>query len=157
MNALLSAAGRSFLRAFVAAILVLGTGALAAPDLNRMKLLGVAALLGAFSAGIRALQAYVPSISLVAYLGHPYGDWADSFLRAFLAALIVTLPGVLGAPDLHTARALAVAAILGAVTAGVRALQGFFTTGEHPSPAVGVNDPAMPNSYSYNAPPKPGP
>lgn len=150
MTALLSAAGRSFLRAFFAALLVFAVGILAAPNLNKMYLLGVAALLGAFAAGIRAVTAYVPKLSLVAYLGHPYGDWGDSFLHAFLASLIVTLPGVLGAPDLHTARALAVAAIVGAFNAGARALQGLFTPGERPAPATGIAPP--PNSYTYTHP-----
>lgn len=150
MVQLLSAAGRAFLRAFAASLLVLGVGVLAAPDLNRAKLLGVAALLGAVAAGIRALQGYVPSLSVAAYLGHPYGDWADSFLHGFLTSLLVTLPGAFGAPDLHTARALAVGAIVGAFNAGMRALQGVLTVGEHPAPAVGVSPP--PNSYSYHLP-----
>jgi hypothetical protein len=152
MLELLSAAGRSFLRAFLASILVLAPGILAAPNLNKMYLLGVAAILASIAAGIRAIQAYVPEISLVHYLGHPYGDWADSFLRAFLASLVVTLPGVLNAPDLSTGRSLATAAIIGAFTAGIRALQGFFTAGEHPSPGLGLSAPEMP--YSYAHPPR---
>jgi hypothetical protein len=106
MTALLSAAGRSFLRAFFAALLVLSVGVLAAPDLNEMYLFGVAAIVGALAAGVRALTAYAPRLSLVSYLGHPYGDWADSFLHAFVSTLLVTIIGILGAPDLHTARAL---------------------------------------------------
>jgi hypothetical protein len=152
MTALLSAAGRSFLRAFFAALLVLSVGVLAAPDLNEMYLFGVAAIVGALAAGVRALTAYAPRLSLVSYLGHPYGDWADSFLHAFVSTLLVTIIGILGAPDLHTARALAVAGIVGAFNAGVRALQGLLTTNEHPSPATGVADPPMP--YTYTAPPR---
>jgi hypothetical protein len=149
MLALLSAAGRSFLRAFVAALIVLGVGVLAAPSLSAAYLVGVSALVGAFAAGVRALQAYKPGLSLVTYLGHPYGDWADSFLHAFVATLIVTLPPIANAPDLHTAKALAVAAIVGAFNAGVRALQGLLTTGEHPSPHVGIAEPPMPYSYAH--------
>jgi hypothetical protein len=144
VTALLSAAGRAFLRAFLASILVLSVGVFAAPDLNRMRLLGVAALLGSLVAGIRAVQAYRPKFSLVAYLGHPFGDWADSFLHAFVAALLTMTIGILGAPDLHTARAFAVAGILGAFNAGVRALQGFLTANEHPSPGIGVAEPGQP-------------
>lgn len=149
MIALLSAAGRAFLRAFIASILVLAPGILSAPNLNRAYLIGVAALVASIASGIRALQAYVPEISLVHYLGHPYGDWADSFLRAFIGSLVITLPGVLGAPDLATGRSLAVGAIIGAFALGIRALQGFVTVGEHPSPGVGLADPEMPYSYGH--------
>jgi len=137
----LSAAGRAFLRAFVASLLVYGVGVLAAPDLSHAYLVGVAALVGSFAAGLRALQAYFPKLSLAAYLGHPFGDWAESFLQGFVGSLIVTLPGIAGAPNFHTAKAFLVAAIVGAFNAGVRAVQGFATTGEHPSPGAGVNPP----------------
>lgn len=149
MVPLLSAAGRAFLRAFLASILVLAPGILSAPNLNKAYLLGVAALVASVAMGIRSLQAYVPEISLVHYLGHPYGDWADSFLRAFLGSLVITLPGVLGAPNLATGRSLAVAAIIGAFTLGIRAIQGFVTVGEHPSPGVGLADPPMHYSYAH--------
>ena len=149
MLSLLSAAGRSFLRAFVASILVLAPGVLSAPNLNKAYLLGVAALCASVAAAIRAIQAYVPEVSVVHYLGHPYGDWADAFLHGFLGSLVITLPGVLGAPDLSTGRSLATAAIIGAFTAGVRALQGFFTTGEHPSPGTGLVEPSMSYTYSH--------
>lgn len=152
MTSLASAAGRSFLRAFFAALVVLSIGVFDAPNLNRIYALGVAALLGAFAAGLRALTAYVPKLSLVALLGHPYGDWADSFLHGFLAALIVTLIGILGAPDLHTARSLAVAGIIGALNAGVRALQGLGTVGEVPFRTFGIPLPKAPYTYALPAP-----
>lgn len=144
MSALLSAAGRAFLRAFLAAILVYATGVLAAPNLNRAYLLGVAALAAALAAGFRSIQAYLPKLSIATYLPAPYGAPADAFLHGFLGALIVSLTGWLGAPDLATARSFAVAAIVGAVTAGVRAVQALLTTGEHPSPGTGVDPPPNP-------------
>jgi len=49
-----------------------------------------------------------------------------SFVRAFAASLIVLLPGILAAPDLSAAKGLAVAALIAAVTAGIRAIQHFF-------------------------------
>lgn len=142
MHALLSAAGRSFLRAFVASILVFAPGVLSAPNLDQMYLLGVAAVVAAVAAGIRSIQVYIPALTISKYLGAPYGVWADSALRAFLGSLVVTLPGVLNAPDLDTARSLGLAALVGAVTAAVRALQGLLTTGEHPAPASGIASPA---------------
>ena len=141
MRELLSAAGRGFLRAFVAGLLVYGPGISQAPSLHAAYLLGVAALIAAFAAGLRAIQAYVPQVAAATHLGKPYGDWVDSFAQGFIASLIVTLPGITDAPDFSTGRALLVGAILGAVNAGIRAVQGTLTTGEHPSPGTGVNAP----------------
>lgn len=141
MKELVSAAGRAFLRAFVAALIIYGIGISTAPQLHQTYLIGVSAILGAFGAGIRALQAYVPALSFVKYLGHPYGDWVDSFAHGFLGSLLVTLPGAFGAPDLNTVRSLVIAAIIGAANAGLRALQGTFTIGEAPRPAKGLPPP----------------
>jgi hypothetical protein len=48
-----------------------------------------------------------------------------SFVRAFLAALIIGLAGLAAVPDLNAAKALVLAAIAGAITAGLRAVQAF--------------------------------
>jgi hypothetical protein len=46
-----------------------------------------------------------------------------SFVRAFVAALVVGLAGLAAVPDLSAAKALIVAAIVAAFTAGLRAVQ----------------------------------
>lgn len=46
-----------------------------------------------------------------------------SFVRAFVGAFVVLVPGILSAPDFNTAKAAAIAAVVGAFTAAVRALQ----------------------------------
>jgi hypothetical protein len=48
---------------------------------------------------------------------------ALSFVRAFVAALVVGLAGLAAVPDLSAAKALIVAAIVAAFTAGLRAVQ----------------------------------
>lgn len=48
---------------------------------------------------------------------------AMSFLRAFGASLIVFLTGLLTAPDWSFSKGAAVSALVGAVTAGLRAVQ----------------------------------
>lgn len=141
MHTLFSAVARSFLRAFIGALIVYAYGILAAPHVGDLRLLGVAALLGSIAAGLRAIQVYVPQLTISHWLGQPFGTWADSFLRAFIGSLLITLPGALGAPNLHTVTALVVAAIVGAFTAGVRALQGMLTPGEHPAPSAGLPEP----------------
>lgn len=138
MRTVLAESGRSFLHLFFAALVVYGAGILNAPDLDHTYLIAVAATIAAFAAALVAILTYLPSLSWVHVFGHPFGDWADSFTYAFISSLIVTLPGVLGAPDFHTLRAVAVGAIVGAATAGVRAIEGLLTPGDHPGPAFGL-------------------
>lgn len=151
MRSWLSAAGRSFLRAFAAALIVLAPGILSAPTIRGAELLAVAALGAAIAAGIRAIQAYIPSLTVAKYLGNSVGVYVDSALRAFVGSLCVTLPGVFMAHSLNTGTALATAAIIGAVTAGFRALQGVMTSGESPWPQHGLAEP--PNAHEPITPP----
>lgn len=134
MRTLLSAAGRSFLRAFVATVLVLAPGVLNAPNLDQAKLLGVAALVASLSAGLKALQVFVPQLSL------PLGRWSEignSFVRAYVGTFVVTLVGILDAPNLDLSRAAVTALLVGALTAAIRAVQGYFTPGDSPAPEKG--------------------
>jgi hypothetical protein len=133
MRGVLSAAGRSFLRAFVASVVLLAPGVLAAPDLNQTKVLGVAALIASLAAGFKALQVFVPQLAF----GGKYGELANSFVRAFLGAFLTSIIGILDAPDLSTLKSVAFAALVGALTAGIRAVQGFFTVGDYPAPQKG--------------------
>jgi hypothetical protein len=48
---------------------------------------------------------------------------ALSFVRAFVATLVVGLAGLAAVPDLSAAKALVVAAVVGAFAAGLRAVQ----------------------------------
>lgn len=49
-----------------------------------------------------------------------------SFLRAFVASLVITVPGVLASPNFDTAKALGISALIGGVAAGIRAIQHLF-------------------------------
>lgn len=153
MRSWLSAAGRSFLRAFGAALIVLIPGILAAPSLHNATLIAAAALLASVAGGIRAIQAYIPALTVARYLG-PLGVYVDSFLRAFLGSLVILLPGALGAPNLHTGTGLATAALIGAFAAGIRALQGALTSGESPLSQHGLAEPSYPHEHvAATAPP----
>jgi len=133
VRGLLSAAGRAFLRAFVGSLLILLPGVLSAPNLDESFGLGVAALIASISAGVAAVQVFVPQLTVPGR----YGSIIADALRAFLATFLPLVTGVLSAPDLNTARAAGVAALVAAVTAAIRALQGYFTPGEHPNPQTG--------------------
>lgn len=142
MKYLLEAAGRTFVQAFLAALFVYGLGVLKAPDLAHTYLIATAAIIASFAFGLAAALNYLnsttPRFSFVRWFGHPFGDWLDAFGLAFLSTLIVTLPGVLGAPDFGTLKAIIVGAITGAIAAGVRAVVGILTPGEKPAPQAGV-------------------
>lgn len=133
MKGLLSAAGRSFLRAFVASAVLLFPGVLAAPDLNQSKALGVAAIIASIAAGIKALQTFVPQLQFPG----TYGEVLSSFVRGFLGAFLTSVLGILDAPDLSTLKSAAFAALTGALAAGITAMQGYFTVGDSPAPNKG--------------------
>jgi hypothetical protein len=92
--------------------------------------LAVAALIASVAAGLKALQVFVPQLSFQSFVPGFAGTLLDSAARAFLGAFLILAPGVLGAPNLDQGKALLTAALVAGVTAAVRALQAFFTTGE---------------------------
>jgi hypothetical protein len=135
---LLEKAGASFLRAFVASLVVLAPGLWLAPNLNGALLLATAGLFSAIAAGLKAVQVFVPQLSLSSYVKVPFGAYLDSFLRGFLGALITSLIGIFVAPELATLKAAVTAALVGALAAGIRAIQGATTQGEVPKPESGL-------------------
>jgi len=144
MLALLSEAGRSFLRAFGASLVVLIPGILTAPNLSVTISLSVAALIAALTAGLKALQVFIPQLTFRSLLKgrfEAYYVFVDSFVRATLAAFVVGLLGWLAMPNLDFSRSVITAIILGAIAAGFRAIQGSLTPGDVPAPASGLTVP----------------
>lgn len=137
MKNLLALAGREFLKAFGASVVVLAPGVLSAPNLDQAYALGVAAMFASVAAGVRSIQVFVPQLSFSTLLPQPWAAWVDAFVRGGLGAFLVLFVDVLNAPDLTTGRSLLVAALVGAGTAGFRALEGLLTSGESPKPASG--------------------
>ncbi len=143
MTGLLSNAGRSFLRAFAGSLLVFIPGVLAAPNLGAVRGLALAATVASLAAGLKAVQVFVPALSFASLVKSQfYASLLDSFMRAFLAALFTLLIGLLDAPEFALSKSALIAVIVGAVTAGVRAIQGLATSSENPSAGSGfeVND-----------------
>lgn len=137
MKALLSAMGRAFLRDFVAALIILVPGVLAAPDFNEAYALAVAAILASLSAGIRGIQAYAPQL----YIGGKYGEIATAALRTFVSAFLVMALGVLSSPNFAEAKSAFTAGMIAAISLVFVALQKFLTPSEPPAPTVGLNPP----------------
>lgn len=141
---LLSEAGRSFLRAFVGSLVILLPGVLAAPNLDGAVALGIAALIASIAAGLKAIQVFVPQLTFAAVLPARFAVfalWVDSFARAFISTLIVSLTGWLAMPTLDFSKSVVVALLVGALAAGVRAVQSLLTPGEPPNPQAGITTP----------------
>ena len=138
MRQLFSEVGRAFIRAFVASLVTFLVGILAAPNLVDALALAVAALIASVDAGFKAVQVFIPKLTLAAHVPSAYVHIADAALRAFVATVLVLLPGVWVAPDFQTARSLFIGVIISALTAAVRAVQGLGTVGESPAPSRGI-------------------
>ena len=137
MNKFLFAVMTSFGRVFLVTFLLAATGILTAPDQATAVALSMAAFIASLVAGLRAIQVFIPGISFARLFSQPIGAWVDSFVRAFLATFITLLTGWLVAPDWSTWKSAVTAVVIGALTAGVRALQGLVTSGDSPAPAAG--------------------
>lgn len=141
---LMNEASRSFVRAFVASVVVLLPGLLAAPDFATAKGLAIAAIIASVVAGLKALQVFVPQLSFksISALG-AYYVYVDSFVRAFLGTFFVAVIGVLTAPELSVTKSALVGLLVAAVAVGVRAVQGVLTRGDVPAPTKGLDVPAQ--------------
>jgi hypothetical protein len=148
---LLYAAASAFLRAFAITFLMAATGIAAAPNVETAQALSIAALIASIAGGLRAIQVFIPQLSFGTFIRQPIAAWLDAFVRAFLATLVVSVQGLLAMPELPTDRSVWFAAITGALTAGLRALQGLLTPGEQPAPDTGISDPTI-----IGRPPPPG-
>jgi hypothetical protein len=148
MTALLQQAGESFLRAFASSLVFLIPGLLVAPSLGSLGGLALAALVASVVAGLKVVQVFVPQISFASLIKNTLvAELLDSFTRAFLGTFITLVTsslGVLHVITLTTVKDLLLAAIIGAGTAGLRALQGLLTIGEEPVPAKGLKLPVVP-------------
>jgi hypothetical protein len=135
MRTLFADASRAFVREWLASILILLPGVLAAPNLNQAVALGIAALIASIAAGAKTLQAFVPLLTFAKILPQPYAAWADAFTRGFLAAFLVSVYGISSMPDLSGWRSVAVGILVGAVSAGARALEATITPGQSAIPS----------------------
>ncbi len=142
MTALLERAGASFLRAFGVAFLLLAPGILNAPDQTAAVALSVAALAASIAAGLRTVQEFVPFLTWAALVKQKMiAAWFDSFTRAFVGVFLTFWAGWFAAPEWSTWKSALLAALVGAGTAGLRALQGLLTQGENPAPGSGLTTP----------------
>lgn len=133
----LASAGRRFLHTAAAAFIVFILGMLAAPNLvlDNLRVYGVVFLVALGAAALKFISEVMPFVSVANYVPDQYkvyAAWVDAFLQAAVAAFVVAAPGIFEAPNLQTAGAIAVAALIGALTAGVRAIEGLLTPAERP-------------------------
>lgn len=139
MKKLLEQAGREFLKAFGAALIVVLPGVLVATNLDQAFALGVSALIASFAAGFKAVQVFVPQLTFAALLPQPVAAWVDAFVRTAVATLLVSVISFLNEPQYDNWKAVLFGALTGAVAAGLRALEGLTTKGETPVTNFGVS------------------
>lgn len=139
MKALVYEAGRAALKAFAGTFLTFAAGLLAATNLKEFAALAVAGLVASVVAAFKAVQVFVPRLSFAGLVSQPFASWLDAFVIAGLASFLVLVQGVSDAPDYESQKAAVVAAIIGGLQAGFRALEGLFTKGETPVENFGFN------------------
>jgi hypothetical protein len=134
LKTLIYEAGRAALKAGVVTFLTFASGLLAATNLKEFSALAVAALVASGVAALKAVQVFIPKLSFAGLLPTQpvVASYLDAFTIAFLSAAVVLLQGVSDAPNYETAKGLVVAAIIGALQAAFRALEGLATRGEFP-------------------------
>jgi hypothetical protein len=130
MGEVLSKAGRAALRAVVPALFVLALGLANAHDLNGVKAQATVFIVAAGTAVAAALQSFVPGLSWRSYVAEAYAKYLDAFTQAFAGSFLVLVGGWFSAPNWTFSTSAVTAILVGALTAGVRALQALLTPGE---------------------------
>lgn len=153
MSHLLGDAGRAFLKAFAATLFVVLIGVSSQTNLDAALGFGVAGLAASLAAGLAAIQVFIPSLSFRAAVPGALGPMLDSFAHAFLGAFVVAVTGWLAEPNYSAWKAVLIGAIVGAINAGLRAVQGGLTTGESPAPQNGVRTSARAGAANGGIPP----
>lgn len=137
MSQVLGDAGRAFLKAFGSGLLVVLIGISQQNTLHGAVAIGVAGLAASFGMGLAAVQVFVPALSFRKAFPGITGALIDSFVHASLGAFIVAVIGILAEPNYSAWHSLIIAAVVGSINVGLRAVQAFFTPGEPPSPGSG--------------------
>lgn len=142
MVAVLENAGRAFLKVFLPGLIVVAIGVSSQPNLNAAIAVGIAGIIGLLAAALTAIQTYVPQITVRYYIGDPAGRYVDAFLHGFLAAFLTAIIGILNEPSLAGWKSLIVGAIVGAMTAGLQAVEELLSPVPTPPvvPAAGLRD-----------------
>jgi len=143
MHTLLSNMGRAFLKVFGAALLVAAIGMSQQPTLHGAVLVGIAGVMAALAAGLAAITTFLPQfkLSVLIHLPAPYGPMVDAGVLGFLGSFITAIIGLLAEPSLATWKAAIVGVFVGALTAGLRAVQGLLTPSEAPAVGGGITTP----------------
>jgi len=126
----INSAGRALLRAIAPAVFVLATGLLAAKNLDESKTVLATAIVAILVAAAGALQAFVPALSWRSYVREGIAKYLDAFTQAAAGSFLALLTGWLTAPEWAFSTAGLTAIVIGALTAGVRAVQALITPGE---------------------------
>lgn len=137
-------AGRAFLTSALAGATVFIPGLLAAPDLKAAGAVALAALIAGGDAGLKALQVFVPQLSVTRLLEKfapglvRFSAPINGALRTFVSGLVVMAVGLLYAQNFGEAKALAIAGVLAAANAAYQFVTSAASKGESPAPEKGL-------------------
>lgn len=145
MKAKLAAISRRFMAVFIVTFVPLFSAALnningQIPDYAAFYASSIAAAVAGVAAALKALQEFVPQLSLGSLLGlpQPFAAYVDAFVQGGLGAFLVSISGYLERADFSAWHSALIAIIVGALTVGWRAVEGLLTQGESPRPDSGM-------------------
>jgi len=138
----LAAISRRFMAVFFVAFVPLVSAALntinsEVPDYRAFYAAAIAAFAASGAAALKALQEFIPWLSVGKWLGlpQPFAAYVDAFVHGSVGTFIVLISGWLERADFSTWHAALVGAVVGALTVGWRAIEGLLTPGEQPNPS----------------------
>lgn len=147
MKEKLAAISRRFMAVFLVAFVPLVSAALNTvnsdvPDYAAFYAAAIAAFAASGAAALKALQEFIPWLSVGRWLGlaQPWAAYVDAFVQGSVGSFIVLVSGWLEQADFSTWHSALIAALVGALTVGWRAAEGLLTKGEFPKPESGVGD-----------------
>jgi hypothetical protein len=143
MRAILEQAGRAALRVIAAGLLAIAIQVTGTHSLHDAAVLAIPALIALIASVLTVFGKYVPEITFDHYIPKPFGAMLDAFFHAGVGTLIVGLSGWLQKGSLSGWHAILLAIIIGALNAGLRAVEGAFTKGQSPFAASGIPGPGV--------------
>ena len=145
MKEKLAAISRRFMAVFLVSFIPLVSTAFssingAIPDYAAFYAAAIAAAFASLAAALKALQEFVPWLSVGARLGlsQPFAAYVDAFVQAGVGAFLVSISGYFEVADFSAWHAALIAIGVGVLAAAWRAVEGLLTKGESPKPAAGL-------------------
>jgi hypothetical protein len=130
--------GRTLLKVYGAGLLTVLIGLTAQKTLHGAIAFGVAGVMALTATAIGGIVTLLPQLSFQQLVPGLPGQLLDAFVHAALAAFLVAVAGWFAEPNYNAWKSILIGAVVGAINAGARAVQAYFTKGEVPNQKVGL-------------------